>query len=421
MKRKFTHLSKIFGIALLSTMIISSSLKAQTQPACNSEKVLWLEDFGTGTTSTSSPDVLTSGLTYQASGELTAEGVYRVINNTQQKPEWHNSSDHTGNTNGKMLVVNGQAETFFQHTITNLVGFTAGTYTASAFIMNVDTAGICAPTPLLTQLTFTVEYLDASSNWVGLTGSPFVAAHVPQTSSPVWVNQGSSFTLPATGNFTPTQIRITLGDGTEGGCGNDFALDDVKFSFCAEGGPMPVTLTSFTARAKGTGVSLDWTTAQEFNNSYFVVEKSTDGNNWSSLTKVDGSGNSQSEKNYSAFDANPASGINYYRLKQVDIDGKVRYSKTVTAKADGVKTAISVMTNPFHSTLTVNFTSASAQMVSARLIDITGKQVAAESWSVTSGSVRKDINTGNLSQGMYILTVRNNSGELLYNGKVVKQ
>lgn len=421
MKQNFTHCSKLYvALALLFVgLFISTSVNAQI--GCAGERVLWLETFGTGTNPTSSPDILTSGLTYQASGSLVDEGVYRIADSTQQKPEWHVSADHTGDLNGKMLVVNGQAETFFQHTITDANGFLEGNYSVSLYIMNIDTLGICGTNALLTQLSFTVEYLSSNNTWVPLAGSPFVAAAVPQSHQAIWVNQGSSFTLPSTGNFFPTQIRITLADGTVGGCGNDFAMDDVKFSSCAAGGPMPVELTSFSAHNKGTGVTLDWSTAQELNNRYFDVERSVNANEWTLVGRVNGAGNSQTVKNYNAFDASPVSGINYYRLKQVDFDGNFKYSKTVSIKADGPVMNISVFTNPFHSTLSVNFNSATSQMVSARLMDITGKQVAVENWSVTSGNVRKDLSAGALNPGMYILTIRNNSGEILYNGKVVKQ
>lgn len=421
MKENFTHCKLYAALTILFTCFLFSTF-VNAQISCNGARLLWLETFGTGTTSTSSTDILSSGLTYQENGPLVAEGVYRIIDSTQQKPEWHISGDHTGNVNGKMLVVNGQAETFFQHTITDPNGFLEGSYSVSLYVMNIDTTGVCGTNALLTKLTFTVEYLSSANTWVPLNGSPFVAAAVPQSPSPVWINQGASFVLPSTGNFLPTQIRITLGDGTIGGCGNDFAMDDVNFSFCAAGaGPMPIELTSFTAHAKGTGVSLDWSTAQELNNDYFQVEKSVNSNDWTVVAKVDGTGNSQTVKNYNAFDANPVSGINYYRLKQVDLDGKFKYSKTISIKAEGPKSTISILTNPFHSLLSVNLNSATSQMVSVRLMDITGKQVAVENWSLSRGNVKKDFSVGALNPGMYILTIRNNSGEILYNGKVLKQ
>ena len=114
--------------------------------------------------------------------------------------------------------------------------------------------------------------------------------------------------------------------------------------------------------------------------------------------------------------------MNFYRVKQVDIDGNFKYSKTVSLKFNISKTGISVLANPFHSTLTVNFSSSTNQVVSARLVDITGKQVAAEKWSISTGNTRKDFsNVSGLQQGMYIITVSGTGGEILYNNKVIKQ
>jgi hypothetical protein len=411
-----------FRTIFLFLLLVFTSAILNAQVTCPDANILWSEDFGTGTTATSSPDILTSGLFYQATGELASEGSYRIINNTQQKPEWQASPDHTGNGNGKMLVVNGQAEIFYQHTVTSLHGFVPGTYAVSLFLMNIDTAGICRPDPLLPVATFKVEYLSQSNTWVSLGGSPYTAEPVSQTTSPVWVNQGSSFTLPETGVFFPTEIRITVGDGTVGGCGNDFAMDDVSLSLCAEAAPTPVELINFTAHLAGNRVRLDWSTSQELNNNYFQIERSSNGNStWSVLATVSGAGNSQVLKNYNFFDATPLSGANYYRLKQVDGDGNFKYSRIINIKIDRQKESVSVLANPFHNTLSVNFISAIPQVVSARLIDITGKQVALEEWVVNGNSTKDFANINKLQPGIYILTITKKSGEILYNNKVLKQ
>lgn len=422
MKKNFTLIKVLTNVLAVCAILLLNSSTINAQVSCNNATVLWSEDFGAGTTITSSPDVLTTGLFYQQSASLASEGSYRVADNTQQKPEWHASADHTGNTNGKMLVVNGQAEKFYQHTISSR-GFVPGNYGVSIYVMNIDTSGICAPNPLLPIMTFTVEYLSENNTWVELSGSPFTADPVTQTVTPTWVNLGSTFTLGDLNGFFPTQMRITIGDGTIGGCGNDFAMDDVEFSLCPEGGVAPVTLTSFSAHLKGNGVNLDWTTSQELNNKYFQVERSADGNsNWSVIATVNGSGNSQVAIKYNAFDASPLAGVNYYRLKQVDYDGKSGYSKTVAVKLQLQKPSISVIANPFYNTLSVNFVSGTSEMVTARLIDVTGKQIAVQNWSVNSGTSKKDFNNlGGLDHGMYILSIVNHSGEILFNGKVIKQ
>jgi hypothetical protein len=422
MKKNFTPSKVLFGSLFLFSLLTIASSVVTAQITCNNALGLWSEDFGTGTTITNNPDVLPS-LTYNPTGSLESEGSYRVANNTQQKPEWQISPDHTGNSDGKMLVVNGEAEIFYQHAVTNAHGFISGDYTVSLFIMNVDTAGICAPDPLLPVISFKIEYLSENSTWIPLSNSPYSAAAIQQTSSPTWVNIGSKFNLSPTGAFSPTQIRLTLRDGTVGGCGNDFAVDDINFSQCPDLGPAPVTLTSFNARHKGNGVTIDWSTSQELNNKYFQVERSSDGStNWTVISTVIGAGNSQVANNYNSYDASPLSGVNYYRLKQVDDDGKFSYSNTVAVKMDLQKAAISVLANPFYNTLTVKFVSPTSQNVIARLVDITGKQIAVEKWSVNNGTTKKDFsNVSGLQHGMYILSITNNTGEILFNGKVVKQ
>ncbi|MEP6951537.1 MAG: hypothetical protein ABI863_19760 [Ginsengibacter sp.] len=245
--------------------------------------------------------------------------------------------------------------------------------------MNVNTPGACAPNPLLPVITRRLEYLSANI-WVPLTSSPYTAPPVGQTIDRVWAGVGSTFTLPVDG---VNSIRLVLADETPGGCGNDFALDGISVSECSTGGQLPVVFLKIDARQKGGGVSVEWTTSQEFNSKSFIVERSADGNsNWNMVPSINGAVNSSTVKNYSAYDAQPVKGVNFYRVKQVDIDGNFKYSKTVSLKLNINKTGISVLTNPFHSSFTINFSSSTNQVVSARLVDITGKQVAAEKWSI---------------------------------------
>ena len=411
--------STLFVALLMSAMVPATSVVAQS--SCPNARMIWVENFGAGTTSASNPDVVS--LVYQSTGILENEGVYRIINNTQQKPEWHASADHTGNVDGRMLVANGQSETFYQKVITNTAGFTEGIYNASLQIMNVNIPPTCSPNPLVPIITFIVEYKDAGGNWTAFAGSPYTSAPVPQTTIPTWVNVNGTFVLPSLGNFVPMQIRITISDGTVGGCGNDFAVDDISFSQCPEGGPTPVTFLGVNAYSKNNGVSIEWSTSQEINSKSFTVEKSRDGNaSWSEVGSVNAAGNSQVEKKYALFDARPYSGINYYRIKQADRNGEVRYSKVVMVKTSFVKTAIAILSNPFQSALKLSVSSEEAGEVSARIMDITGREVASEKWTVPAGDSKKDLNsTIRLQRGMYIITIQNSEGKNIFNGKVIKE
>lgn len=87
------------------------------------------------------------------------------------------------------------------------------------------------------------------------------------------------------------------------------------------GSPLPVELVSFTANCEEEGVQLSWQTASEFNASHFRIEKSKDGMYWEGIGEVSAAGNSNSLLNYAYFDRNETSGISYYRIIQVDIDG----------------------------------------------------------------------------------------------------
>jgi len=94
--------------------------------------------------------------------------------------------------------------------------------------------------------------------------------------------------------------------------------------------PLPVELLFFTAYSKdGRVISLEWQTASEINNDFFTVERSQDGDNWEMVLITDGAGNSNSSIQYSEIDLDPLPGTSYYRLKQTDFDGTIKYSYVV--------------------------------------------------------------------------------------------
>jgi hypothetical protein len=85
---------------------------------------------------------------------------------------------------------------------------------------------------------------------------------------------------------------------------------------------LPIQLISFTGSANENAVKLNWTTASETNNQYFEILKAGEDKNFVSIGRVNGAGNSSTSKSYSFDDFNPATGNNYYQLKQIDFDGK---------------------------------------------------------------------------------------------------
>ncbi len=109
---------------------------------------------------------------------------------------------------------------------------------------------------------------------------------------------------------------------------------------------LPVILASFTGRLADGTVVLDWSTASEQNASHFEVLRSGDGASFEPIGKVAAQGNSNQVVNYSFTDHQPLAGMNYYRLRMVDIDQRATLSKIVLIRQDRAGRSITVAPNP---------------------------------------------------------------------------
>ncbi|HEX7903309.1 MAG TPA: T9SS type A sorting domain-containing protein [Chitinophagaceae bacterium] len=115
---------------------------------------------------------------------------------------------------------------------------------------------------------------------------------------------------------------------------------------------LPVTLTAFTASVQKSSVLLKWTTTTEIDHDHFDIERSTDNNSFVSIETVAAQGNANVLTNYSIRDISAQPGMNYYRLKIVDINGRFTYSATVASKVNYIKSVV-VIKNPVDDILTI--------------------------------------------------------------------
>jgi hypothetical protein len=134
------------------------------------------------------------------------------------------------------------------------------------------------------------------------------------------------------------------------GSANGVAARTGTYTFCGSAGlgstTLPVEITSFNAIAQNNKVMLNWITGSELNNQYFEIEKSNNGNQYEPIGRVAGKGTTSQTNSYSFTDHAPLAMINYYRLKQVDIDNRYKYSAVVTIKLDGkLKKSINIFPN----------------------------------------------------------------------------
>lgn len=140
---------------------------------------------------------------------------------------------------------------------------------------------------------------------------------------------------------------------------------------------LPVDLAYFKAEGATNGtVNVSWETASEVNCDYFSVERSLDGSNFEALSQVRGAGNTSTSHQYTYVDDNPHSPVSYYRLKQVDFDGKFEIFKVVSINLS-LAHDIVVYPNPLATgeSATVQIPAGGEKTLQVTVMDANGKQI----------------------------------------------
>lgn len=204
-----------------------------------------------------------------------------------------------------------------------------------------------------------------------------------------WVSQGS---VSTSGNTSAGTV------GTNGGV-SQFSPFTIGSSSSLN--PLPVSLLSFTAVPVGNHVLVSWTTTNELNNDYFTVEKSLDGLTWSAIGTVDGAGSTEVTLQYQLTDMDPVQGIQYYRLKQTDLDGASTWSNKVPVKFNSGSTRnIVVYPQPAGDVLNVALTGNENGDAAVVVYNTMGQKVI-EKYNLEGNSIRMDISS--LPAGLYTL------------------
>lgn len=198
-----------------------------------------------------------------------------------------------------------------------------------------------------------------------------------------------------------------------------------NFLYPQNGGPLPVKYLSFDAVVNDKSVLLKWITAQELNNSHFEVERSFNNNDFKTLGLVlDGFTNNGSGKSYQYKDNSAelnGKTIAYYRLKQIDIDGKATYSKVLVVRMQAkVDVSMQVSPSPFVENLNVRFAATENGQAQVRIINSNGQTMLSKQSSIMKGynNIQVDGLKG-LAAGMYIAQLIMN-GTVIDNQRVIK-
>jgi hypothetical protein len=179
------------------------------------------------------------------------------------------------------------------------------------------------------------------------------------------------------------------------------------FTSGQSGAPLPVELLTLTATLVNTGVSVDWETASEINNHHFDIERSRDGEQFEKIGEKAGGGNSTVNLYYTIYDPNPYTGINYYRLKQVDFDGTSKYSDKVYVVVHPEAGIVSVYPNPAQTDLWCDFYSEGTGKIQFEIMDVLGKTYFTQIQDAKKGlNEEVKFNISNLPQGVYFIRVK---------------
>jgi hypothetical protein len=165
---------------------------------------------------------------------------------------------------------------------------------------------------------------------------------------------------------------------------------------------LAASLAELSATQCNKNICLEWTTLQEQNTNRFEIEKSTDGTDFIYTGQVAAAGNSNSLRHYSFTDQNPFTGINYYRLKLLGLDGKHSYSKTVSVKYKADKLIRSILNN-YSRELTIQLNN-NGEPVLLKIFDMNGKLLFSSTGR--NNTIKPDI--ASFSTGLYLLVAELN-------------
>jgi len=319
------------------------------------------------------------------------------------------TTDHSGT--GNMMVVDGSTQNSGNDRIwCQTIPVTTNTdYTFSYWYQTVATPN---PAQIETQI-----------NGLPITGNLFTSFVTADATPSGW--KQVSYVWNSGSNLT---AQICLNDITIDATGNDFAIDDITFSrpvtcdlsrsvTVTVNDIAPIELLSFSAVWQDNtqkNAFVRWQTVTEINNSYFEVQRSVDGIHFTSAGSLAGAGNSNKTLNYTLSDNDLATGSNifYYRLKEVDVNGHITYSKIVSIKRNSNVNSIIISPNPTTGIINI---SGNQQIKTFILFDAIGRKIYSAKEEINNS---RKINLSSLASGVYVYSVvfKNDQRE---NGKVV--
>lgn len=170
---------------------------------------------------------------------------------------------------------------------------------------------------------------------------------------------------------------------------------------------LPIELISFSALCRDSYVFIDWQTASEYNNHFFVVERSADGEHFDVVGQVNAMGNTNTTQYYSLQDNQPLKAKSYYRLKQVDEEGNYSYSSIVVTdckQANAAQSQLLIYPNPASDMLTIDIKNIKGKKTFV-IYSVLGQEMLQKQITGEQEDVREIVDVAALANATYLLRI----------------
>ena len=329
-------------VLLLCCLYTSSVVKGQGTCSSSALAPVFSQTFGQGANSSSKttvPSGFTTNYSFQSSGALD-DGRYIVTPRVQNsnRDDWAVGTDHTGNSNGNMFLVNAGTggSVFFTQQVDNLCP--GSTYNFSAWLANVNTTShtlpICGSGYVYPNVTFNIK------NTSGTLLATYNTGNLPLTANrsvaPNWQQYGFSFALPT--GTTSLILEMVDAYGGQPQCGNDLAIDDILFTACTP--TATISFSNGTTVCAGTSTTINAAIVNNpFTSPTYQWQKSTDGGTtWSNI------GTASTSSSYTINSVSSNDGAAYRVIVGPDV-ASLSSSTCITASAAVTLTVASVKLN----------------------------------------------------------------------------
>jgi hypothetical protein len=229
----------------------------------------------------------------------------------------------------------------------------------------------------------------------------------------VWQQICGTWNSGASTTATLTIIDEDLNPG-----GNDLAIDDISFTQIST--PCTITLPLnwryVKSASQGSNNIVEWAIDNDVNNANFLIEKSSDGIVFNAIGTVA----KNSLTSYTFTDNTTKVGVTYYRIKQVDTDGRYSYSSITKVYNNGKASTMSIAENPVNDIVKLKI-NAKKEIYSLQIFNAIGSNVYKEKIMMQSDYMEKNIPAQNLSNGIYFIKLINSRNENIAIGKFIKK